>query len=319
MKAGSTYTIDLISGDPTGKKLDTFVRLENPAGKEVAQDDDGGGFPHSRIVYKPAKDGDYRIIATSFEAKQVGPFTLRIWEADFKDALVAGKVEFRQTLTVPPFVLDRLFQRTQQAKVTMYCNALVIDQQGDPLPGMEVTFRWQTGKETVRTNSEGIIRWPLTSAKFKELTLDLSPDCRALVALTDKAGQSLALNLVEKVKSAGGQLFKTFEGTLTKDDPLDQVRKQCHSKGYEVMLQAGKTYTIDLVSQEFDAFLRLENTKGLKMAEDDNGAGNLNARIVHTPGATSLFRVVVTTADPGEQGAFRVTIHEADGKSPKAN
>jgi serine protease Do len=314
MKAGSTYTIDLISGDKSGKKLDTFMRLENADGKELAQDDDGGGFPHSRIVYKPAKDGDYRIIATSFEAKQVGGFTLKISEADFKDAVVAGKVEVMKAIALPSLALNRFLDRSVQAKVSLYCHAVVVDEHGDPMPNKEITFRWENGKETVRSNSEGVVRWAFAPAKLKDLSLEVPQNHRALVALTDRFGQSLALTFVERIKSAGGKVLKTIEETLNKEDALDQERKQCHRRSYEVTLVAGKTYTIDLVSEEFDAFLRLENkTKG-KVAEDDNSAGNLNSRIVYTPTATSDFRIVVTTCDPGEVGRFRVTIHEAEAQ-----
>jgi hypothetical protein len=314
MKAGSTYTIDLISGDKTGKKLDTFLRLEHPDSKEIAQDDDGGGFPHSRIVYKPARDADYRIVATSFEGKQVGPFTLKISEAEFKDALVAGKVEIMKALTLPTFVLNRLVERSRQAKVALYCNAIVVDESGELLPGKEITFRWESGKETVKSGNDGVTRWALTAAKFKDLTVELPQGCRAFLALTDKFGQSLDLGFVERVKSAGGKLLKTIEESLTKDDAVDQERKQCHRRSYEVALVAGKTYTIDLVSEEFDAFLRLESTTKGKVADDDNSAGNLNSRIVYTPAASGNFRIVVTTCDPGEVGAFRVTVHEAEAQ-----
>ena len=90
MKAGYTYTIDLLSKDKTGKQLDPFLRLESPEGKRLAEDDDGAGFPNSRIVYKAIKDGDYRIIATSFPPNQTGAFTLQVFEAQVKDAPVSS-------------------------------------------------------------------------------------------------------------------------------------------------------------------------------------------------------------------------------------
>jgi hypothetical protein len=61
MSAGKTYQIDMISS-----AVDSFLRLENSAGKELARDDDGGGFPNARIVYECTGDGAYRIIATTF-------------------------------------------------------------------------------------------------------------------------------------------------------------------------------------------------------------------------------------------------------------
>ena len=64
LKAGSTYIIDLKS-----RQFDSYLRLEDSTGKQLAQDDDGGGFPNARIVFKTPKDDKYRIIVTSFDGK----------------------------------------------------------------------------------------------------------------------------------------------------------------------------------------------------------------------------------------------------------
>jgi len=72
MKKGQTYTIDLIS------QWDNFLRLENPQGVMIAQDDDGGGFPNARITIAAQTDGWHRIIVTSFGQGGNGPYTLRV-------------------------------------------------------------------------------------------------------------------------------------------------------------------------------------------------------------------------------------------------
>jgi thiol-disulfide isomerase/thioredoxin len=79
MKAGQVYVIDLVSSD-----FDSFLRLVNPAGKQVAQDDDGGGFPNARIVHKAATAGEYKIIATSFDGK-AGAYTLTVRKGNAED------------------------------------------------------------------------------------------------------------------------------------------------------------------------------------------------------------------------------------------
>jgi thiol-disulfide isomerase/thioredoxin len=75
LTAGKTYRIDLKSTD-----FDSFLRLEDSTGKEVAFDDDGGGFPDAQINYKAPKTGDYTIIVTSYD-KKAGNFTLTVVEA----------------------------------------------------------------------------------------------------------------------------------------------------------------------------------------------------------------------------------------------
>jgi hypothetical protein len=84
-----TYTVNLTAGktyqiDMTSTVIDSYLRLENPAGQEVAKDDDSGGFPNARIVYPCSQTGEYRIIATTFAAggtgAPTGPFTLKVQE-----------------------------------------------------------------------------------------------------------------------------------------------------------------------------------------------------------------------------------------------
>lgn len=319
MKAGHTYTIDLISSDKSGKKLDTFLRLESPTGKKLAMDDDGAGFPHSRIVYKATRDGDYRIIATSFEGNQTGAFTLKIFDADFVDALVAGKADVLKAVRIPVPAITPLLEKLSQVKVAPYINALIVDAKGMPQANKEVVISWEKGSQKLKSNSDGVVRWALAKDKSRKLVIDLPKNLQAMLALTDKDGQSLGLfgkddPSVEKVKSAGGAVVKTFDGTIKKTDPFDVEREKCWRHVHEFKMQVGKTYTLDLVSEDFDAYLRLEHDDKGKIAEDDDGAGNLNSRIVFTPDADGVYRLVVTTCDPGQLGAYRLTIREVDGK-----
>lgn len=79
LEEGKVYQIDMKVKDKD-QDLDPYLRLEDPAGKEVAFDDDGGGFPNARIMYKAPKAGEYKIIATSFNSK-FGKFTLTVVES----------------------------------------------------------------------------------------------------------------------------------------------------------------------------------------------------------------------------------------------
>jgi len=74
---------------PKDEQIDPFRRLLNPDGKQVAADDDGGGFPNARITYKADQDGTYKIIATTFmpgkTGAETGKFTLTVNEASAAD------------------------------------------------------------------------------------------------------------------------------------------------------------------------------------------------------------------------------------------
>jgi hypothetical protein len=79
MAAGKTYVIDMITR--SGPQFDPYLRLEDPDGKMVAQDDDGGGFPNARITFTAERGGDYKIIATTFGKGMTGKYLLTARQA----------------------------------------------------------------------------------------------------------------------------------------------------------------------------------------------------------------------------------------------
>jgi hypothetical protein len=61
LEQGKTYVIDMVSTE-----MDSYLRLYNPAGVKIAEDDDGGGFPNARIRIMATQAGSYQIDATVF-------------------------------------------------------------------------------------------------------------------------------------------------------------------------------------------------------------------------------------------------------------
>jgi thiol-disulfide isomerase/thioredoxin len=72
LTAGQSYTIDMI-----GRGFDAYLRLEDKAGKELAEDDDSGGDLNAQIVFNCTKDDDYRIFCTSM-GNGSGKYTLTV-------------------------------------------------------------------------------------------------------------------------------------------------------------------------------------------------------------------------------------------------
>ena len=91
---GKAYKIDLSSKD-----FDTYLRLENAAGKEVAFNDDidtANKILDSRIIYLAPKTGEYTVIATTFDPAKSGTFVIEVslaTAAEAKDALAQRRVE----------------------------------------------------------------------------------------------------------------------------------------------------------------------------------------------------------------------------------
>jgi hypothetical protein len=97
------------------------------------------------------------------------------------------------------------------------------------------------------------------------------------------------------------------EGKLRPDDPKDKVLTQRPHKVHEMKMKAGRTYQIDLVSTAFDSFLRLEDSTGKQLAQDDDSGGDLNARIVFKAPKDDTYRIIVLTFN-GQTGPYTLTV-----------
>jgi hypothetical protein len=86
LQAGKQYTITL---DAAQKTWDPFLVIQNPDGKTVAFDDDGGEGLNSRLSYKPTKEGDYKVYAAALRG--TGAYTLKITEAATQKEQAVGK------------------------------------------------------------------------------------------------------------------------------------------------------------------------------------------------------------------------------------
>jgi thiol-disulfide isomerase/thioredoxin len=96
LSAGKTYRIDMIAANP---QFDPYLRLLDPKGKQVAEDDDSGDGLNARIIYRATEGGEYKVIATTLLPNQTGKYTLAITEATPADMLV-GRA--RNIFRAPP-------------------------------------------------------------------------------------------------------------------------------------------------------------------------------------------------------------------------
>ena len=96
-----------------------------------------------------------------------------------------------------------------------------------------------------------------------------------------------------------------IDGTLPAGDG-----KTKPAQSHKVKLTQGVVYVIDLVSKDFDAYLRLEDSGGKLLAEDDDSGGMLNARLFFIPPATAEYTLVATCYKP-KAGKYRLTVQES--------
>src|SRR5262249_34722956 len=75
LEAGKTYTIRLKT---LQMGYDPYLWLSNPQGQVVAQDDDGDGFPNSKIVFTAPAGGQYQLKCGSFMNASGGQYQLTV-------------------------------------------------------------------------------------------------------------------------------------------------------------------------------------------------------------------------------------------------
>ena len=95
-------------------------------------------------------------------------------------------------------------------------------------------------------------------------------------------------------------------GKILASDAPDKVRIH-PGKVHAVRLTKDKIYVIDMVSTAFDAYLRLEDSAGKQLAEDDDSGGNLNARIRFVAPKDDAF-LIFATSFSGGGGDYMLTI-----------
>ena len=74
---------------------------------------------------------------------------------------------------------------------------------------------------------------------------------------------------------------------------------------------AGEALTIDLISDDFDAYLILVSPTGERIAADDDSAGGTNARITLTLPTTGTYTLIATSYGVGETGTYRLDTRSA--------
>jgi len=109
------------------------------------------------------------------------------------------------------------------------------------------------------------------------------------------------------------QIGRTVTGTLSADDPKLSSDSTYYQR-WILPVTAKQTFTVDLESSDFDAFVMLTRGRGDKLVDNDDGGGGCNARLVYTAQDDHPLRIFVNTASRNQSG--RYTLRVSAGESP---
>ena len=142
---------------------------------------------------------------------------------------------------------------------------------------------------------------PTRSSQRWHHSLALVGLCTVLLGGASPASRAQSLLIAQSTSRSPESVM----GALTPTSPvLEDDGSYYETHSFEG--RADETLSIDLVSDEFDAYLILQSPMGETIAEDDDGAGGKNARIVMTLPITGRYTLLVNSYGPGETGAYQL-------------
>lgn len=318
-RRGQRLTVDLTSSD-----FDAYLVVRDPDGFTIGSDDDSGEGLNARLHLILARDGTYRIVATSAGGDSTrGRYTLALsgWETPPAPApgqvapIAVGETKtgvlepgdetspdgpYQDRWTVALRQGARLRAELRSTDVDAWLAVLdpdgrMIASDDDGLGGRDaaVDFRAAAaGRYTLLTSSYGDeLRVGAYRLSLAEDTGDF-PEAGTAAAL--RVGETKAGRL-ESGDAVGRRGFEdrwTFEG------------------------RAGDVVRLDAVSSDFDAYLvvRLDT---MPVDSNDDGGGGRNARILAVLPQTGTYTAVVSSFAESHGGG-RYTLSLASAGAPAA-
>ena len=341
---------DTITAEMTSTDFDANLVLADASGNSLSKNDDGGGTCNARLSFVLPRAANYRLYANSSATAELGYFRLTLSRGRTATAAdtscrgfgrVAGLIQVGQTVTgtlssddpeIPgdstyfqrwilpvksgqAFTVDLestefdaylLLTRGRDEQLVENddggtgCNARLVYTATDdrPLRVMVNTAsrpRRQTGRFTLRV-SEG------------ESATEPKGNCRPRGAATASPSTS-----------SGGTITvgQSQQGSLTRNDVLLDA-DSTYAQMWTIQGRVGQTITVDLESDEFDAYLmfRGPGITGGRDYQDDDSGGNCNARLTATLPQSGAYEIVVNTADKRATGRFSLSV--TSGSKPKS-
>jgi serine protease Do len=94
---------------------------------------------------------------------------------------------------------------------------------------------------------------------------------------------------------------------LTADDGPDAFFPRSVCRVHEALFEDGRSYRINLDSDQFDAYVRIEDGNGKLLAFDQDSGGGRNAQLTFRAHRAGVYRIIVTAFD-GRTGEYRLQL-----------
>ena len=271
------------------ESMDTYLILLGPDGLELARDDDSAGNLDARVVVSLPSAGSYTLVATTFSSGTIGDLSVFV-DHYVERPVTIGAISMGETREL---VVDNT-----DGEVMNGSRGEILTFEGEA--GTQVTYSVMSASSTpsvrlvaptfeslgdIYTYSAGVPS-QLTS------TLPVSGTYRLVAGSGSSEPTTIVVSLAEgsvAIQPTGTALTsgRTTAGVLEEGDSPDSDGTGVFD-AYLMEVAAGKVLNVTTESDSLDGYLRVYDSYGTLVAENDDSNGTLNpsASIVATSDTT---------------------------------
>ena len=316
-RAGEAVTIDL-----EASAFDPVLYVAGPGLGETLRDDDGGAGCNSRLSLTFLESGTFRVVASSLGSGQTGTYTLRVSDTPGDvDSYGCGEMN---PVELAGLSTDGRSIRLGGMGTGFLGSASATVQDGRPAEawtlegrrGDRVSIRLESddfdaylylagpGLDEIMTDDDGA--GDLNSLIEATLPSD-GPFTIIAAALRQESSGSYTLTIDEPANPAelptDGRTLdigQTAGGYLDTNDPV--VADGRRGQAWALDAVAGQRVTIDLESDDFDAYLYVAGPGLFELMSDDDGGEGLDSQITVTFPESGTYRVIASSLSSGTGG-----------------
>lgn len=295
--------IDMVHHE--GSSLDPYLILSDMAGNEIMRDDDGGGYPDSRMIVE-LDAGTYRLTAQGFGNWSEGGYAISVMPA----AAIS-----RDAISLPVGqVYNGFLQPGEEQDFTFSLNReqfVVIDfmRAGDsPIDPYMVLYD-EHGREIDRDDDGGMgldsrIRRTLPAGTYRLSVYDLGRSRSGAYQVAIATGTSPRESAIPIAVGQG------YDGFL-------QVGEEVV---YALTVTSPQDVVIDFMrahDSNIDPYLILQDSTGMEITRDDDGGMGLDSRIRRRLDPGTYF-IIGHDLGMSRSGQFRISVAAGDSPAVRA-
>ncbi len=298
--------VELISSE-----LDPYLLVVGPDGAHL--DNDGAGEIAS-VRITPTTPGIYRVIATSFDARGRGSYSLKVSPVERTIAAVAptsapptANQSIRGALATGDATLRTgelydehrfTFQAGQHVRLEARSTAFDTYLIARPPVGDQLDNDDQT-----QGNRNAALDFTALAGEYRVMVTSYQPGMQGDYELVlGGGGASTGGTTPPAVVDASGE---TTRGALATSD--SRLQSGEYSDSYTMQFGAGEAVELLLSSTAFDPYLIVRSPSGNQMDNDDLTPSSRDAGLTIPVAEAGEYSVMVTSYQPGETGAYVLT------------